>query len=40
MNFYQVNQKMSFEREFNTGYLCCPNGSYGGLGVDEEAREG
>lgn len=27
MNFYQVNQRPTFEREFKAGYLCCPSGT-------------
>jgi hypothetical protein len=30
MNFYQVNQNRTFEREFNAGYLCSPNGKWAG----------
>lgn len=26
MNFYQVNQRRTFEREFKGGYLCSPSG--------------
>ena len=30
MNFFQVNQRSTFEREFRSGYLCCPEGTFGG----------
>jgi hypothetical protein len=30
MNFYQVNQKKTFDREFTNEYLCSPIGSWGG----------
>ena len=30
MNFYQVNQRTTFEKEFKGGYLCCPSGNNGG----------
>ncbi len=30
MSFYQVNQRSTFKREFWGGYLCCPEGPYGG----------
>jgi hypothetical protein len=30
MRFYQVNQNRTFEREFKEGYLCSPNGNWGG----------
>ena len=31
MNFYQVNQKRTFEREFTAGYLCSPNDKWGAV---------
>lgn len=30
VRFFQVNQRSTFEREFRSGYLCCPDGPYGG----------
>jgi len=30
VNFFQVNQRSTFKREFRSGYLCCPDGPYGG----------
>src|ERR1017187_176267 len=30
MNFIQVNQRSTFEREFRSGYLCCPEGTFAG----------
>lgn len=40
MKFYQVNQKNTFEREFNAEYLCCPNGVWGGWPLMKELRNG
>jgi hypothetical protein len=40
MNFYQVNQRVTFEREFGTGYLCAPNGSRGGWPLMNMLRKG
>lgn len=40
MEFYQVNQKNSFEREFKAEYLCCPDGKYGGWPIMKELRKG
>jgi hypothetical protein len=30
MRFYQVNQNQTFEREFEAGYLCSPDGRWAG----------
>lgn len=40
MNFYQVNQNMSFEREFKNGYLCCPNARYAGWPLMKKLEKG
>ncbi len=40
MAFYQVNQRMTFEREFRGGYLCAPAGKRGGWPLMKELRTG
>jgi hypothetical protein len=40
MKFYQVNQKGTFEREFNGEYICCPNGNAGNWPLMKDLRKG
>ena len=40
MNFYQVNQKRTFEREFTAGYLCSPNDKWGGWPLMQVLQSG
>jgi hypothetical protein len=40
MNFYQVNQNTTFERELRGGYLCCPNDRWGGWPLMKQLRRG
>jgi predicted outer membrane repeat protein len=40
MRFYQVNQRRTFKREFNGGYLCSPSGNWGNWPLMKELRTG
>lgn len=40
MNFYQVNQRTTFEREFTRGYLCSPSGDWGGWPLMKKLQTG
>ncbi len=40
MKYYQVNQRETFAREFGQGYLCCPEGNWGGWPLMKELRTG
>ena len=40
MKYYQGNQNETFDREFAQGYLCCPEGNWGGWPLMRELRRG
>lgn len=40
MKYYQVNQRETFHREFTQGYLCCPQGKWGGWPLMQQLRTG
>jgi len=40
MRFYEVNQRKTFKREFWSGYLCCPEGPYGGWPYMMDLQDG
>ena len=40
MKYYQINQRETFAREFSQGYLCCPEGNWGGWPLMKELRTG
>jgi hypothetical protein len=40
VNFYQVNQYKTFKLEFGGGYLCCPDGPFGGWQLMRQLQVG